>query len=163
MPSRAARAPGAGPGGFAGLGAFPEGEIQGVFLFLARLDARAGLKVFDVAARELAVALVGADAEIDVAVGGRIGVTFGDKVFAERDHVRDVFRGLGFDVGAHDAQTVHIRVERIDVGAGDGLEVRAFAVGPVDDLVVDVGEVAYKGHIQPRVAEVADQYVEDYR
>ena len=84
----------------------------------------------------LAVAVVEADAEIDVTVGGGVGVALGDEVFAEGDHVRDVFRGLGFDVGAHDAQAIHVLVEGIDVGAGDGLEVRAFAVGSVDDLVV---------------------------
>ena len=30
-------------------------------------------------------------------------------------------------------------------------------------LSSDVGEVAHEGHVQPRVAEVADQYVEDDR
>jgi hypothetical protein len=89
-------------------------------------------------------------------------VPLGDEIFAQLDHFRDVLGGLGFDVRPQDAEAVHVGVEGVDVGVGDGLEIRALTVRPINDLVVHVGEVADKGHLHADVAQVADQDVEDH-
>ena len=78
MPARAPFAPGTRPGRFPGFGAFPESEVQIVFFFFAGGHASASAHIVEVAPREFAIGLIGANAEINVAVRGGIGVAFVD-------------------------------------------------------------------------------------
>ncbi len=67
------------PGRLAGLGGLPQGEVHRMFFGLLDFDARAGLHVVELAARELAVVLILGDAEIDIAVRGGVGVALVDQ------------------------------------------------------------------------------------
>ena len=163
MPAGAALAPRAFPPGFAGLGGLPEGEVQRIFLFLAGGHARARLKLVQAAARQLAVGRIAAHAEIDVARGGGVGLAVADERRADILHGLDIFGGAGLLVGADDAEGVHVFMEGVDIGFGDGLPVAAFLVGPADDLVVHVRKVAYERHFKAGRAQMAHQNVKDQR
>ena len=69
VPAGASASPRALPRRLAGLGGLPEREVHGVLLLHARLDARPCPHRVQRAVAELAVLLVAADAEVDVAVG----------------------------------------------------------------------------------------------
>src|SRR5689334_14154849 len=73
MPAWAALAPGARPEWLAGLGCFPEREVGRALLALIHLEARARKHILEIAPRELAVARVGCDAKVNIAVG-RVGM-----------------------------------------------------------------------------------------
>uniref|UniRef100_A0A193SBV1 Uncharacterized protein n=1 Tax=biofilter metagenome TaxID=1070537 RepID=A0A193SBV1_9ZZZZ len=73
MPARTASAPGRLPARLTGLDALPQHEVQRVFLGLVDLDTGADLQVFDLLARQLAVADELADAVVHVAVARRVG------------------------------------------------------------------------------------------
>ena len=160
VPAGASLAPRAVPVGFAGFGAFPQGEVQRVFLFLAGHDARAGTQIVGRAARELAVAGEGAHAEIHVSGGRGVGLAVRDEAFGQVEHFLNVLGGLGFDVGADDVQAVHVLMVGLDVGFRDFGGGHALVVGAFDDFVVHVRKVADKGDFVSLVAEQAHQNVE---
>ncbi len=162
MPARPAGSPGAVPGRLSGLGALPQGEIERVLLFFSRCHARPGLKLLDVATGELAVALEGAHPEIDVPRARGVGLAQLHERTDQGDHLRNVFRGLGFDVRPQDLQPVHVLIKGVDVARSQGLAGHAVLPGPDDDFIVDVGEVAGKGHGVALVAQESDQDVKDH-
>ena len=162
VPAGAALAPGRIPRRFAGLGGLPQGEVEGVLFFLARVDARAGLQFVDVAARKLAVAVKGTDLEVDVPGRGGVGMALFDEVLGERDHLRDVLGAPGLDSSPVHGQAVHVHVELADELLGDVGGVLAHLARALDDLVVHVREVADEGDVIPLVFEVAEKDVEDH-
>ena len=155
MPAGAAFAPGAFPKGFAGLGGLPQGEIKGVFLFLAGGHARAGEQLVEAAAGKLAVRLVGPHAKIHIARRGGVGLARFDEPRAQSLDLRNKIGGSGFFVRAQHAKAVHVFMEGVNISLGNLAPVAAFLVGAVDDFVVHVGEVAYKTHLKAHVAQVA--------
>ena len=163
MPAGASLAPRAFPVGFAGLGAFPKGEVQRIFLFVAGHDARAGTQVVGRAARQFAVAGEGAHAEIHVAGRRGVGFAVGDEALGEAEHFLNVLRGLGLDVGADHVEAVHVFMVGLDVGFRDFGAGNAFVVGALDDLVVHVGKVADEGDFIAFIAEQAHEDVERHR
>ena len=52
-----------------------------------------------------------------------------------------MFRYAGILVGPADVELVHDVEVRCDIAVGNGIPRDAFAVGGVDDLIIDVGEV----------------------
>ena len=163
VPAGASLAPRAFPVGFAGLGAFPEGEVQRVFLFVAGHDARAGTQVVGRAAGQLAVAGEGAHAEIHVAGRRGVGLAVGDEALGEVEHFLNVLGGPGLDVGADHAEAVHVLMVGLDVGFRDFGAGNALVVGALDDLVVHVGKIADEGDFIAFIAEQAHQDVERHR
>ena len=121
----------------------PEREVERRALALARLDARAGDQLVGPLARELAVARIGRDAEVDVAVGGR-----------RRPRPRSISRSIRSTISgivslASGSTSGRPRPRRVGVRAIGGGHPRRRA--PADgtpcshgrgvDLVVDVGDV----------------------
>ena len=162
VPAGPALAPGAVPGGFAGLGRLPQGEIQGVPLHVVHVHPGAGAQVVDVAAGELAVGGQGAHFKVNVAAG-LVGVAPVDDALDEGDDVGHMLRHLGMHVGADDVQGLGILEIGGDVFFGQGQGVDAFLIGAVDDLVVHVGEVLHVGHVPAPPQEVAAHGVEDHQ
>ena len=160
VPAGTSFAPRAFPVRFPGLGRFPDGEVERIALLFAGSDARAGKHVVDVPVRKLAVLRECADAEVHVAGRRRVGRALIDERLADVDDVLDVFRRPGFDVGAFDAERVHVFVEGVDVRFGDFLPVLMFRIGAADDLVVHVSEVAHEGDVEPLAAQEADENIE---
>ena len=160
MPAGTALAPGAVPGGLAGLGGLPEGEIQRIFLFFARRHARARKQFIQAAAGKFAVGRVGAHPEVDVARRRGVGRALGDQLGAKLLDLGDIFRGARFQVRAQHPQAVHVFMKGVDIGLGHFLPVAAFLVGAVDDLVVHIRKIAHKGDFQAQMAQMADQCIE---
>ena len=165
VPTGATRAPGRGPGRFAGLGRLPQGEVQlvalAVFQALAVGSQLAvtAFRLVHVAARELPVTRVGAHIEVHVALG-RIGMSALDKALDKRDHGIDLFSGLRANVGVLHAGGPHILDEQARVLLGHLGGGAVLLAGALDDLVVHVGHVLHKGDLEAAPAEVAADHVE---
>ena len=162
VPAGASPSPRAFPVGLTGLGAFPQGEVQRVFLFVAGRHARAGAQFVGRAAGELAVAGEGANPEIDVAGGRGVGLAVLDEAFGQVEHFLNVLGGFRLDVRAHDPEAVHVLMVGRDVGFRDLRAADALVVGALDDLVVHVREVADEGDFVTLVAQEAHHDVEGH-
>ena len=140
VPARTAFAPRAVPRRFARFSPFPESEVHGIVFAVVDFDAGAGHHVVEAAAAQFAVVVKFFDAVIDVVVDD-IGIAFVDEGLDHVDDFIHVFRNAGIFVGPADMELVHNFEVRCDIAVGNGIPRDAFAVGGVDDLVVDVGEV----------------------
>ena len=158
QPGRA-RPPGALPRWLAGTGALPEGEVHGVFLVLVDLNAAARLHALQGAVAELAVALALLHAEENVPPGG-VGVAGTHQPADCLDDGTDLLRGPRVDVGASDVQRVHGPEEIVDVPFCQFRRLDALLLGPLDDLVVDVGEILDMANVVSEVFQVPSQDVE---
>jgi len=78
----------------------------------------------------------------------------------EADHPVDVLRRPGGEGGTGDAERLHVLVVFTDVPPGDHVNSGLFAAGPVDDLVVDIGEVLHIGDVKAPVAEITGDHIE---
>ncbi len=94
VPAGAARAPGAFPGGFAGLGALPEGKVHRIFFEVADFDARTGLHFFNPAAREATIIRIMGDAEVDIAARG-ISIAAVNEALHHADNLIHLLGGAG--------------------------------------------------------------------
>ena len=78
-------------------------------------------------------------------------------------NVNDRVHGLG-RAGVHgrpaDAEPLRIDVVFLDIAVRDNVEVHAFFIRLIDDLIVDIGEVLHKFHLVAPVLKVAAQQVE---
>ncbi len=170
MPTGVADAPGAGPAhDVARFGGLPEGEIARVALLLEHGDARARLDLVQAAAGELAVVVEAVDVVVDAAVD-LVGVAAGEEGLGHGDLLGYVAGGARLDVGALEAESVHVGEVAGGEQLGDGHRVQAAAAGLGDDLVLalvgvvgqvaDVGDVLHVGHFVAAVAQPADHQVE---
>ncbi len=74
-----------------------------------------------------------------------------------------MFGGLGLHGRGRHAQAFHVLVEHADKAFGQLFRRGLLLPGPVDDLVVDVGEVADIGDLEAPVTQVAHHHVKDQR
>ena len=149
VPARPARAPGAGPldlVGLAGLGAFPQHEVQRVLLAVLHGHAFAGLQFVQRLARQLAIAGELAHGKVHVAIAALVGQALVLQAADHGQHLRHVFGGARLMRGAFDAQGVGVLVQRVDHAVGQRTNGLAVLHGTTDDLVVDIGDVAHIGH-----------------
>ena len=160
VPAGPAGAPGAFPGGFPRLAPFPEGKIHGVFFFFVHRDAGACLHVFQVATGKGAVAAETGNPEVDIGVN-LVGESLANEVFDQLDDLPHVFGGLWLDGGREDAEAGHVFVKHGDEAAGKFLAGGVLLLCPLDDLVVDIGEVADKENRIAPVTQIADDHIED--
>ena len=170
VPARPPRPPRRVPGRvLALLRRLPQREIERIVLEIRALDALALVHLVDVPARQLAVGVERADAEVDVP-GHRVGRVGVDQPLDQLDDLAHVLRRVRLGVRPPEPEPVGVG----DVMAGH--LVRQLLRGPpggprrVVDLVVDVGDVAdqhdavalvleeplelREDHERPRVADV---------
>jgi len=165
VPARTPLAPGGIPRRLAGLGRLPQREIERVAL--ARLKALAiGAKLavarfhlVDVATRKLTVGGIRAHAEVHIAFD-LVGVTVIDELLNKRDHVGNLACGARAHVGVEHAGRVHVVDERLGVLSGNLCSTSALFTCAFDDLVVDVGDILHKRHVEAAPDEVAANHVE---
>ena len=157
VPARAPAAPGRVPGGvLALLRGLPEREVHRVLLEVRALDALALVHRVERAVRELAVVLVAAHAEVDVAAR-RIGAAVVDQRLDQLDDRPDRRAGERLVVGPAEPQAVGVGEVRRghllgELRARDPQRPRG-----VVDLVVDVGDVRDQ---RDRVALVLEEALE---
>jgi len=129
--------------GFAVLGAFPEHRIERIVLAVEHRDALARVQFVDRLAGQLAVTGKLAHRVVHVAIGRAVRQALLLQRPDHRQHLRDVVRGARFVRRAFDPQRIGVFMERIDHAIGQGANAFAVFHGTPDDLVVDVGNVAY--------------------
>ena len=123
-------------------------------------DARAALQVVDVLMAELAVGREALHVEIDGAVDD-VGMAVVDDALDERDDLGDVLGGAGIERGALDAESIGVLVI-VGYGLlGQLLYGDAVTVGPLDHLVVDVGEVLHESDFVAAELQIAAEHVEN--
>ena len=160
VPAGPALAPGGVPIGLTGLGGLPEGEVQGILLHVVDVDPSPCLEVLNGLVGEFSVVGKLLRAVVHIPVH-RIGIALVDEGLDQVDDLGNVLRGLGVDGGVPHPQAVGVLEVLLDVLLGNGLGCGALLVGPVDDLVVHVGEVLHEGHLVPPVLQVPAQHVEE--
>ena len=140
VPARTAFTPRAIPRRFARFSPFPESEVHGIVFAVVDFDAGAGHHVVEAAAAQFAIVGELFDAVIDVVVDD-VGIALVDKSLNHVDDFIHVFRNAGILISPADVELVHDVEVRRNIAVGNSIPRDAFAVGSVDDLVVDVGEV----------------------
>ncbi len=159
MPARPALAPRARPRGLARLACLPQREVHRRLLALVDLDPGAGLQIFDLFARELAVAGEALDGEVNVALHA-----VGDALFLEAADefydLRHVLRSLGLFRRRQQPERPAVGLKLVDIAPGHRFRRGAFRLRPPDDLVVHVGEVADEMHAVTEEYEIAIDGVE---
>ncbi len=89
---------------------------------------------------------------------GRVGVTLGDQALDHRDHLRHMRGAARLDIGRQRAERGHVLVVLRGRATGQLLDRLAIVAGGIDDLVVDIGDVAHITHMF-RAVGVAQQPV----
>ena len=157
VPAGAPRPPRRRPRRLAGLGALPQREVTRIAL--TRRDALALVHVVDPVAGQLAVVGVAQNVEVDVAPAG-VGVPVVDQPLDQLDHLGDVPGGTGLGRRGQHAKRV-VRLGEGPLEGGCPLPPRPARVGGlVEDLVVDVGDVADECHVVALGGQPAPQHVE---
>ena len=154
MPARPARAEIGRPGclhRIAGLGRLPEHEVERIIFGVGYRHTLTGSQFIERLARQPAIVGKTAHRIIDVAVGRAIGQIVSLQQTDQIEHLRHVLGGTRLMVGAQHAERIEVLVHGRDEALGqlaDGL----FVVDrTLDDLVVDVSDVAHIGeHITAR-------------
>ena len=113
-------------------------------------------------ARQLAVARKLAHRKVHVAVVGLVGQRLGLQPPDELEHLRHVFGGLGLDGRRLDAQGRDVLVHGPGHFGGELTDGDAPLDRPLDDLVVDVGDVAHIGHAQATGLEPSLNHVKSH-
>ena len=144
MPAGPAPPPRALPAGLVGIRRLPEDEIGRVALVGRDFDPRAGDQLVPAVARQPAVIRHRRDREQHMPVGG-IGVLPGDQLFDHRDHPGDMLGRPRLDTGFERAERRHVGLKHRRVAPGDRIDRLARAARRLDDLVVDIGDVARIG------------------
>ena len=113
----------------------------------------------DVAARKLTVGGIRAHAEVHIAFD-LVGVTTVDELLHKRDHIGNLTCGARAHVGVEHAGRVHVVDERLGVLGGNLCSTSTLFTCTFDDLIVDVGDILHKRHVEAAPDEVAANHVE---
>ncbi len=144
VPARTPRTPRALPRRLARLRGLPEREVERVALALVDLDARARHHVVEPALRELAVARELTDGEVDVAVR-RVGeAALLELPRSARASRRCARWRAARASGATQPSPMTSSLKGADVALGELARGDPLLLRALDDLVVDVGEVAHE-------------------
>ena len=159
VPAGTAHAPGAGPGRLAGLLRLPYGKIGGVLLGAVHFDACAGFQIFQVLARQAAVAGEGGGIKVHVAVY-LIGQPLVHQPLHQRDDLGNMLGGAGMHGGGTDAQRLRVLIILGDKAIAQLLDGDAFFIGAADHLIVDIGEILHKRNLVAAMLQIPAQHVE---
>ena len=160
VPARPTATPRRIPRGLAGLRGLPEHEVERVTLRLVHFDPRPGPQVRETLARQQPVRLELRDGVVDVAVAADVCVALLDQARDHRDDLRQVLGGTRLVVGPLDAERRAVLVVRADEPLGERTHRLAVLGGALDDLVVDVRDVADERDAVARRLQVTAHDVE---
>lgn len=160
MPAWTARPPRTVPDRFPRFGLLPQCEVHGVVFSGVHLDTHPGLHLFETPSGEGTVGGKLFHREKDVSFH-LIGHTLFHQGSDEGDDFRDVVGRPWFVIRWSHAQSLHVLLKFPDVSFGQQSGCYPFFPGPVDDLVVHIGEVADIRDLIAFIPEIADDGVED--
>ena len=163
VPAGAARAEFAVPlglGRLLGLGGLPQHEIERVFLAIEHGHTLARAQFIQRLARELAVAVELAHRVVHVTIARAVGQALAFEPADEREHLGHIFSGAGLHGGGLNAQQADVLVHRGHHLVGELADGDAPLQRALDDLVVDVGDVAHVGNAVAAAFQPALHHVE---
>ena len=160
VPARPALSPGRVPIGLPRFRRLPEGEVQRVLLHIVHINAGPRLELLNGLVGEFPVIdkLFGAVVHISV---HRVGIPLVNQGLHQVNDLLDVLRGLGVNGGVPHPQAMGVFEVLVDVLFRNGLGGGPLLIGPLDDLVVYIGEILHKGHLVAPVLQVAPQHVKE--
>ena len=85
---------------------------------------------------------------VHVMVRRGVGKTARDERLDHANNAVHVARGAWLLIGPQHAEPVRVRVHGLNEAASQRIDVLAVFVGALDDLVVDVGNIAHVGHAE---------------
>ena len=138
-------------------------EVERIVFRLIRLDARADQQVVDRLAGQPAVVRETAHAVIHIVIRRAVGEAARDERLDHADDLVHVARGARFLVGPQHAELVRVLVHGGDEAAGERIDGFLVFIRALDDLVVDVGNVADVRDRQSARAQVAHHHVEHHQ
>ena len=138
--------------GSPGLAAFQRAKSSGVVLALVHVDPRPARRSSTFFPRELAVGGEALSSNSRRPRRPRRPPPCRTRSRDEGDHLGDMLRGPRLEVGTQQPKPVEVLVEGLDVFRAGRRANRTPSGGPVDDLVVDVGEVPHVGAPRTRCA-----------
>ena len=161
VPTRATLPPGRWPRRLTGLGELPQREVSRMPLGIGTEHfplTATGEQIVEVLVGEQAVIGHRFDAEIHPVVGD-VGAVTGDQLADHRHHLVDPFGGMRHIGRPGHAEIAHRLEPHRFALLSDLLPRPVLTVGTVDDLVVDIGDVAGEAHVQAAPFEIAAQHV----
>ena len=161
VPARAATAPGGVPARLLVAGRLPEDEVAGVALVVGHFHPGTGEHVFQFAAGKLAVVGHGFHRKQHLAIR-LVGVALFHQGGDHLDHLGDVIGGLGDNIRGFRVQRCHVFGKRRGEAFGEGADVLAVFRGSLDDLVINVGDVAGVDHFRVEPLQQAIQHIKHH-
>ena len=149
MPARPPLPPRRIPRRLARLGSLPEHEVERVVLRLVDLDALASAQVVERLSRQLAVAREPPHRVVHVAVVGRVrkpALRSSDSIMSSMPRHVLAWRAARDPASARPSAAASSSIARMK-RVGQRLDRFAVLAGALDDLVVDVGDVANVGDV----------------
>ena len=162
VPAGPAAAPGAVPAGLLRARGLPEHEVRGIAFIRRDLDPCAVDHLVTRAPRQSAVVRKRRHVEQHVALGG-IGVTALDQSRDHREHARDVPGRERLHRGPKHVQRIHVLLIGARELGRDRLGREAALGRRLNDLVLDVGDVAGVERIAEALLQQPEQQVEHDR
>ena len=162
VPARSASAKFTRPFGVSrlfGLGGFPQHKVQRVFLAIQHCHAFAGAQLVQRLARQLAVASELAHRVIHITIAGAVGQALALQLADQGQHLRHIFGRAGFHRRWLNPQSANIGMHRGNHFVGELADSDAPLQSTLDDLVVNVGDVAHIGHPQATGLEPALHHI----
>ena len=161
VPAGTATAPGGLPAGLVIGRWLPEDEITGVALVVGHFHPRSGKHVFQFATGELAVVGHGFHRKQHLAVG-LVGVALFHQGLDHGDHFADVVGGLGNDARGFRIQRRHVFGEGSGETLGEYADVFAIFRRGLDDLVINVGDIAGVDHFRIEPLQQPVQHIKHH-
>ena len=165
MPARTARAPQAVPLHLLRLlrlGRLPEHKIKRIILAFGHRHPLAGAQIIKRLATQATVRREFAHSVVDITIACRVSQALVHQLPYERAHLRHVVSGAGLVVRALYAKGIGILVQRLDHAVGQGADGLTVFHGTADDLVVNVGDIAYVAHLQATGLEPALHHIKGH-
>ena len=147
-------------GRLVGLGRFPQHKVQRVVLAIGHSHALPRIQFIQRFARQLAVAGELAHGIVHIAIARLVGQAFLLQSANHAQHLGHVFGGTRLVGGAFNAQRIGILVQRVDHAIGQAADGFTVFHGALDDLVVNIRDIAHIGHTVAAGAQPALHHVE---
>ena len=165
VPARATLAVGAVPLGvirLLRLGRFPQHKVQRIILAVIHGNPLAGTQVIQRLARELAVAWKLAHRIVHIAIARLVGQALGFELTDQAEHLWHVLGCTRLQCGGLDAEFGDVQMHGFDHLVGQRANADAAFNCALDDLVVNIRDVAHIGHAVPAALEPALHHIESH-
>ena len=155
VPARTAVAPRGWPAWFTLFRHLPQHEVHRVALHINHVNAGTGLELIQILTGKRTVGWVRRHGEHHVAVVGNVRMSADDQLFGDLDDFVNMVGRARLAVRTQNIQGVEVFVHLSDHAIHQRDKAFAVFIGALDDLIVDVGDVAHVFQLVPQKTQVA--------